>query len=112
MPTRSQTRAGETAPERSTTLTPTLASMRHCGGSVSVVAVALATAGGRFAPRAALGFAAARTVGAGGGAAGGAAAAGPVDAGTVTTASGELVRMTALVGGGVGPTSPNSELVS
>src|SRR6478609_5471485 len=58
MPTSSQTRAGVTDPERSTTRAPTLASIRHWGGSVSVVAIVMATAGDRFgAPRVALGLA-------------------------------------------------------
>src|SRR6478735_628682 len=106
MPTRSQTRAGETDPERSTTLTPTLASMRHWGGSVSVVAIVMATAGGRFAARAPFGLAATRAAGAGG-AAGGAAGVGGTGEGllAVTTISGGPV------GGDVGPASPKSEFV-
>src|SRR6478672_1991258 len=99
MPTRSQTRAGETDPERSTTLTPTLASMRHWGGSVSVVAMVMATAGGRFAPRAAFGFAATRVAG---GVAGGSSAGARIAGGglrSVTTVSGGLV------GSDMGPAS-------
>src|SRR6478672_3833477 len=107
MPTSSQTRDGDTDPERSTTRTPTLASMRHWGGSVSVVAIVMATAGGRFGPRADLGLAAGRPADAGGGASGGTTAEGPAGCGVlvVTAFSRESV------GSGVGPVSPKSELV-
>src|SRR5690242_4956089 len=107
MPTSSQTRDGETAPERSTTRTPTLASMRHWGGSVSVVAIVIATAGGRFGPRADFGVAAARLTGAGGGAGGGTTAEGPAGGGVlvVTAFSRESV------GSWLGPVLPKSELV-